>query len=210
MRESAVELNSRPSTSPGAPAAPPTPDKLDPTEVARWIDESSDRLVERWLADVRARGASWNPRVEKLLRRFFGLLVRMLPESLGPFSSQVKPLWQQTAQLFGSVAAQRGLAAGEVIEEFQLLREGLIRLLYDHPPSEGVTAVARRDYLRLNRTVDWGVSQASVGHTDVLFFSLFQGSGVPNRLDDELLAEVEDQLDEITAEFDGMMEALAG
>ena len=131
------------------------------------------------------------------------LFVKMLPETMGPFHAQVDPLWLRMAELYGSVAARRGLAAGEVIEEFQLLRECLLRLLFDNSSvvKKGLDATALRDILRLNRIVDRGVTQASVGHTDVLFFTLFKGSGVTDTLDDPLVAEVHAQLDGIRDEL---------
>ena len=115
--------------------------------------------------------------------RFCGLLTRMLPGALGPLREHVEPLWLQTAELFGSVAAQRGLAAGEALDEFQILREVLIRELYADPPAGGRVPLSLRDLLRLNRVIDRGVTQAGVGHADALFFALFQGSGVPEHLD---------------------------
>lgn len=131
------------------------------------------------------------------------LFVRMLPETMGPFHDQVDPLWLRMAELYGSVAARRGLAAGEVIEEFQLLRESLLRLLFDNSKvtKKGLDATVLRDVLRLNRIVDRGVTHASVGHTDVLFFTLFRGSGVPDTFDDRLVAEVHAQLNGIRDEL---------
>ena len=181
---------------------------LPPRDFARWMDSHRDELALRWLDDLRARDAMWSEEIEAMVGRFLDLLVAMLPGVLGPYRNQVEPLWIRTAELFGSVAAQRGLAAGEAIEEFQLLRERLIRLLFRSPPVAGVGRMSLRDVLRLNRVVDQGVTHASVGHTDVLFFALFRGSGVPEALDAEVRAEVELQLDEIRAEFDTVMAAL--
>lgn len=144
------------------------------------------------------------------MRRFVDLFVTMLPANLGPYREQVEPLWLQASELFGQVAAQRGLAAGEVIEEFQILREALIRLLYAEPPTVGGARVSLRDILRLNGIVDRGVTQASVGHTDALFFALFQGSGVAESLDEELLAEIDDQLETVAREYRSVMGALRG
>jgi hypothetical protein len=48
----------------------------------------------------------------------------------------------------------------------------------------------------------------SVGHADVLFFALFQGSGVPELLSAEVRLEVTSQLEAIGEEFRIMMASL--
>ena len=92
------------------------------------------------------------------------------------------------------MAARRGLSAGEVIEEFQILREIIVRAMFEQPPAGGGRGLRMREVLQLNRTVDIGVTQASVGHTDLLFFSLIHGSGVPTPLGPEDLREVREQI----------------
>lgn len=136
------------------------------------------------------------------------MLVEFLPAFLGPYREQVRPLWGQAAELYGSLAAMRGLAAGEVIEEFQLLREEMLRLFYDEPPVRESEDLSLRDALRVNRVVDDGVTHASVGHTDALFFALFQGSGVPRSLSGEQAVEVREQLATVRSEFRELMELL--
>ena len=175
--------------------------KLEPVELARWLEVRADRIRDRWLSDVQSRDSGWSPAVEALTIEFFDLFLDMLPHGLGPFKDQVEPIWVQTAELFGSMAAKRGLAAGEVIEEFQMLRDAVIRFLYAEPPVEGPLKISLRDLLRVNRFVDRGVTQASVGHTDALFFALFQGSGVPEYLDEEVTREVSEQLQAIKDEL---------
>lgn len=175
--------------------------KLEPTELARWLAERAERIRDRWLADIRGRGGSWSEPVEALIVEFFDLFLAMLPHGLGPFKEQVEPLWVQAAELFGSMAASRGLAAGEVIEEFQTLRDAVIRFLYAEPPVEGPLRISLRDLLRVNRFIDRGVTQASVGHTDALFFALFQGGGVSEGLTEENVAEIREQLDGIRRDF---------
>ena len=193
---------------PPSPAFPTTPKKLEPLEFARWVDARADRLAESWLAEVRARQPRASEEVSALLGRFFGVLASMLSTSLGPYREQVEPLWLQVCELFGSAAAQRGLAVGEAVEEFQILREVLIRALYAEPPAEGQFPIPLRDLLRLNRVIDRGVTQVSVGHADVLFFALFQGSGAPEHLTVELMAEVSEQLASVSAEFRSVMSSL--
>ena len=185
-------------------------DKIDPVELARWLREHEERLADRWLAGVVARHGHVDDHIRDLLSEFVGVLVPVIPAFLGPYREQVEPLWRQASELYGSVAAMRGLAAGEVIEEFQLLREEIVRLFYDVPPVRDLDRLTLRDVLRVNRIVDLGVTHASVGHTDVLFFALFQGSGVPKGLKDEQGDEVRAQLRTIGAEFRGVMENLRG
>ena len=177
-------------------------------EFARWVEAHRDALAEGWLTEVLAREAGNSEERRYLLERFFRLLVSMLPATLGPYREQVEPLWVQVSELFGQVASQRGLAAGEVIEEFQVLRELLIRLLYTDPPTEPGTRVALRDLLRVNRIIDRGITQSSVGHTDALFFALFKGTGVPEPLDEALAGEVIDQLDALERDFSDVMRNL--
>jgi hypothetical protein len=182
---------------------------LEPVEFAGWFEQRAGRLAERWLAEIRARHARWGPTQDTLLDRFFALLTAMLPASFGPYRAQIEPLWLQVSELFGSVAAQRGLAAGEAVDEFQVLREVLIRELYMEPPAGGLP-LSLRDILRLNRIIDRGVTQASVGHADALFFALFQGSGVPEHLNADVQREVGEQLDAIDEEFRAVMGLLKG
>lgn len=187
---------------------PPKRSKLEPLEFARWVEQRVGDMAERWLAEVSARQARQGTDVKSLLAPFFNLLTSMVPASLGPYREQVEPLWLQAAELYGSVAAQRGLAAGESVEEFQIVREVLIRELYSDPPAGGQIPLPLRDVLRLNRLIDRGVTQASVGHADVLFFALFQGSGAPEQLNAEVLLEVTAQLASIAEEFKTIMAAL--
>ena len=182
--------------------------KLEPVELARWLEARADRIRDRWLSDVQSRDSGWGPEVQALTIEFFDLFLAMLPHGLGPFKDQVEPIWVQAAELFGSLAAKRGLAAGEVIEEFQLLRDAVIRFLYAEPPVEGPLKISLRDLLRVNRFVDRGVTQASVGHTDALFFALFQGVGVAEGLTEETVAEIRAQLDVIRGEFRQVERAL--
>jgi hypothetical protein len=166
------------------------------------VEARRDRLADRWLREIRSRYDRRANGVNELLAEFVDLLVSFLPAMLGPYRDQVDPLWVRGAELFGNVAARRGLAAGEVIEEFQLLREAVIRLLYQEPPLAGRVPISLRDVLRLNRAIDRGVTHASVGHTDALFFALFEGSGIPDVPPTaELRAEIQSQLDMLRSEL---------
>jgi len=67
-----------------------------------------------------------------------------------------------------------------------------------------------RDVLRINRVLDQGVTHASVGHTDALFFALFQGTGAPESLSPEQVDEVEGHLRNLRREYREVMELLDG
>jgi hypothetical protein len=160
------------------------------------------RITQRWLREVQNRYDHGSNGINGLLEEFLGVLAGFLPGLLGPYRDQVDPLWLRASELFGAVAAKRGLAAGEVIEEFQILREVVIRLLYQDPPLGGRAPLSLREVLRLNRAIDGGVTHASIGHTDALFFSLFEGSGIPEAPPTaQLMAELRTQLDGIKDEL---------
>ncbi|MEX2526426.1 MAG: hypothetical protein WEA09_02205 [Gemmatimonadota bacterium] len=159
-----------------------------------------DFLSERWLMRLTSQGAAARGNGEGLLESFIPFLISFLPPSMGAFREPAEPLWKQAAELYGSVAAMRGLAAGEVIEEFQLLREVLIRRAWQAGEA-GELSLRLRDLLLLNRTVDLGVTHSSIGHTDALFFALFHGAGVPRALSPEILDEVGTQMAGLRAEL---------
>lgn len=164
-----------------------------PVDLAGWLHEHSTFIAERWAEGLLAARNSWSRAGESLVHTFCRGLVSFLPGMLGPYRTQILPLWSECAELFGSVAARRGLSAGEVIEEFQVLREVIVRLGFERPPSAG-GALEMRDVLQLNRAVDIGVTQASVGHTDLLFFNLVHGSGGPTPLGRDDMDEVVEQI----------------
>lgn len=175
---------------------------LNPFDLAHWLQCRTEPLKERWLEDLRLRGATKQDGVEELLEQFLELFLGLLPGLLGPYRDQLEPLWTQTSELFGSLAANRGLAAGEAVEEAQYLREAVLRLLYQDPPLAPSGPMGLREVLRLNRVIDELVTYTSVGHTDALFFTLFQGSGVPERLSDDVRYELRAQLETVRAALD--------
>lgn len=174
-------------------------------EFTRWLRRHTDEVARRWRAGIAQRADGLDAVSEALLARFLDLTLLLLPGCLGPLKAQFEPIFRRLAELYGSVGAMRGLAAGEVIEEWQLLRELLIRRVFAEPPDVGSPSLFLREILRLNRLVDRGVTYASVGHTDAMFFALFQGSGAPAQLDEHLLSEVEDQLQEIREDTDALL-----
>ena len=177
-------------------------DVVAPEELTRWLEERVQGLSQRWLREMDRRVEGNLGEARNLLEDLCPLLVSCLPHLLGPFRSQVEALWQEAAEFYGNVGSMRGLAAGEAIEEFQLLREVLIRQLFEDPPGDGLRTLGFREILRLNRILDEGVTYAGVGHTDALFFALFQGAGVARSLTPELYTEVADQITAIRRELD--------
>lgn len=165
-----------------------------------WLRAEMEFLSERWLTRLIAQGAAGRGNGGGLLESFIPFLTSFLPVSMGAFREPAEPLWKQAAELYGSVAAMRGLAAGEVIEEFQLLREVLMRRVWQ-AGEVGELTLRLRDLLLLNRTVDLGVTHSSIGHTDALFFALFHGAGVPRSLSPEILEEVGTQMAGLRAEL---------
>ena len=197
---------------PIAPSGSPAPQsgrhsrRINPVELAAWLQERLPKVTERWLREVHQR---YDPRpggINGLLEEFLTVLASFLPGMLGPHRDQVEPIWIRASELFGAVAARRGLAAGEVIEEFQILREAVIRVLYQDPPLRGRVRISLREVLRLNRAIDAGVTHASVGHTDALFFALFQGSGIPDAPPTaELMLEIGEQLHALREELNAVV-----
>lgn len=177
-------------------AAPASSDR----ELGQWLQRQSEFLSRYWFEEVCQR-ARPEPEMKPILRRFLEALTAMIPEAVGRDRARVAPLWKEAAELYGSMGAQRGLAAGEIVEEFQILREALIRLLFLPPSARDGAGLSLADALRLNRFLDEGVTHASIGHTDALFFALFQGSGVPEVPTAELVTDVEEQLRTIKEEL---------
>ncbi len=193
--------------SPGTPYGSPDPGdvphrKIGPMELAIWLHHRVPRLQERWSEEIRARGLGQGTDVDRVVERFVCQLVSLLPSLVGPYREQIQPLWIRASELFGTMAAKRGLAAGEVIEEFQILRELVIRDLYRDPPLGGKVPLSLREILRLNRALDRGVTHASVGHTDALFFQFFEADGDSVTMSvAEVAEEAEAQLELIGREW---------
>jgi hypothetical protein len=152
------------------------------------------------MEEIRSRRGDEPADVEDLLASFVDLLVSFLAPGIGPWRDEVEPLVQQAAELYGSLAALRGQAAGESVEEMQLLREAVLRFLFRNPPDRNAGGVGFREMLRMNRLVDLAVTHASVGHTDALFFSLLHGTGVSDQPRAEALEELREQLDHLAEE----------
>jgi hypothetical protein len=175
---------------------------LTPAELSAWIHDQEGAIAERWMGELRSRGERRDPQLDELLEAFLELLVSFLAPGIGPWRKQVEPLFQQAAELYGNLGALRGQAAGEAVEEMQLLREAILRVLFRNPPTRSGGGIAFREMLRLNRLVDLAVTHASVGHTDALFFNLLHGTGVSDRPRTEALDEIHAQLQHLAEERD--------
>ncbi len=183
------------------PGTGPSLAQLDAGEMQAWVVARSEKIVARWLSEVTKRLERRPQQLVDLLRDFYETFVSILPAILGPYRRRVRPVWQEAANLYGELAAERGLVAGEVIEEFQVLRVSLIRVLYAEPRMPPDVVPGMREVLRLNRLVDQGVTHASIGYTDSLVSALVAGPGVPESVTEELLTRVAEQLQAIRSEF---------
>lgn len=122
----------------------------------------------------------------------------------GPHRREADGLWLSASEWYGRTAALRGLAAGEIVEEFQYLRELVMRHLSELVillvPRQSMAAI-----LRLNRLVDTGTAHAVVGYTDALVESLLERQGIPLGAHETEESEVEDRLSQLEAEFAQLM-----
>ncbi len=167
---------------------------------ARVIAEQRDAMAAQWadwLGD-RITAAPTIPRAT--VEREFRLIIDTLGEMIGPLRREVRVVWFHVCEHYGRVASARGLAAGEVVEEIQHLRELLIRTL-------APTCAAMRPrqtlaiMLRLNRIIDKGIAVAVVGYTDALVATLFAQNGVPAPDTEYDVAEVERHLQALEQEL---------
>jgi hypothetical protein len=164
-----------------------------------WLVSQESTIATRWYQELMAISAGPKDDGATLLRSVATHLVSFIPPCLGEQRERGLEVWQQATHLYGSLAVRRGLAAGEVVEELQLLRNVILRLfLVDTPPGparEGSTEVIPPlELLTLNRVLDLGIARASVAYVDDLFFAHLQGSGVPGGITPELMEEMERQL----------------
>ncbi len=202
MRDSAQPAEIPPTRS-SVKSEYPSPGTTHPSpsmHLGEWLELQRGFLTVFWFEEILHR-VRMEPEMERVLERFLQLLTRMIPGALDHRRSAVDPVWKRAAELYGSLGAQRGLAAGDIVEEFQIVREAVVRILFQAPPTRYGAAVSLSDALRLNRFLDSGVTHASIGHTDGLFFALFQGSGVSTVPTAKLVAEVEEQLESLEEEW---------
>ena len=160
----------------------------------RVIAEMRDPMVAEWISWLGDRMGTASTIPRPAVEREFRLIIDTLAELVGPLRREVRPVWFNICEHYGRVAAARGLATGEVVEELQYLRELLIRQL-----APVLAAMRARQgmaiMLRLNRVIDKGVAVAVVGYTDALVATLFAQNGVPGPSSEEEAAGIDRQLD---------------
>lgn len=146
--------------------------------VRQAIRHDREQLLRQWVDWVDRRIEDTPGLRAPTVERQFAILIDILIELAGPLRKQATELWFSACEEYGRTAAVRGLAAGEVVEEIQYLRELLIHLLsetvFDLPPRQSMAVV-----LRINRMLDRGIAHAVVGYTDALVETLLDRSGVP-------------------------------
>lgn len=154
----------------------PSPPAL--AAAGRAIAAQREQFVKEWAEWIHRRQSAMESVPRSIVERQLRLLIDILSELAGPRRRYADPLWLTTSEWYGQTAAQRGLATGEVVEEFQHLREILIRdlsqLVSSLAPRQSVATV-----LRLNRFLDEGIAHAVVGYTDALVETLLNSRGVP-------------------------------
>ncbi len=163
--------------------------------IGQMLTSDRDQIHAEWAEWIVKRLPSSQPLRRETIDRQLGLLLDLLSQVAGPLRRESTELWLNASEWYGRTAAQRGLAAGEVVEEFQHLRGLLIRHLF-----EIVTTLPARqslaNVLRLNRLLDSGVAHAVVGYTDVLVESLLDRQGIPVGALETAESEMETRLDQ--------------
>ncbi|MFL5402158.1 MAG: hypothetical protein ACJ8BF_05005 [Gemmatimonadales bacterium] len=166
----------------------------------RVIAEMRDVMVSQWAEWLEDRQTGDHTIPRATVEREFRLLFDVMTEMVGPLRREVNAIWFHVCEHYGRIASARGLAAGEVVEELQFLRELLIRNL-----APVLVAMRARQgmaiMLRLNRVIDKGIAVAVVGYTDALVATLFSQNGVPSAGGDHDFGEVERQLEALEQEL---------
>lgn len=196
MSDFAQPAEVQPSRFPGSSKHPLS----DTRHLGDWLEVQREFLASYWFEEI-SRRVGMDQEMERVLERFLNLLTCMIPGALDHRRSVVDPVWKRAAELYGALGSKRGLAAGDIVEEFQIVREAVVRILFKAPPGRYGAALSLSEVLRLNRFLDSGVTHASIGHTDGLFFALFNESGVSTVPTTQLVAEIEEQLDALEVEW---------
>jgi len=167
---------------------------------SRVINDLRDEMVSQWADWLGDRMQTSTTIPRPVIERELRLIIELLGEMVGPVRREATPVWFHACEHFGRLAAARGLAAGEVVDEMQFLRELLIRNL-----APILAAMRQRQamaiMLQLNRVLDKGVGVTVVGYTDALVATIFAQNGVPSPGTSVDADEVGRQLEQIEGEF---------
>jgi hypothetical protein len=185
------------------PGGTPSVRPMTEIELCRWLEANAAELARRWSAELSSRPARDAGPLGALRDDLLHAVTRILAPATGPWRDEVEPHVHQLAAMYGNVSALRGLAAGDVVEEVQILREILLRFLFrEATPETGSRGLDLRELLRLSRVVDQLVTHANVGHIDALFFNLLHGTGVTEAPGEDVLAEIRSDLAHLQEEVD--------
>lgn len=172
--------------------------------VGKVMAEHRDSVVREWAGWLTARVSSAVPIPRPTIERELCLLFDILVESVGPMRRSVNEVWHHATEHFGRMGAARGLAAGEIVEEIQYLRELLTRRL-----GPLLTTLRQRQamaiILRLNAMLDKGIAVAVVGYTDALVATLFTQNGVPTPETAPDTHDLDRQVEELEAELHSVL-----
>lgn len=162
--------------------------------------DHKDAMITEWADWLVGRVSTTQAIPRTTLKRELRLIYDILIESVGPMRRSITEAWHHACEHYGRLGAARGLAAGEIVEEIQYLRELIIRRI--GPVLSGLRQrQAMAIILRLSATLDKGMAICVVGYTDALVATLFTQSGVPaagSAFDNH---EVEKQLEQLEGEL---------
>jgi len=174
----------------------------------RAISSHRGSLLSDWSAWVTSKLGPSSAVPHKTVTRQLALLLDTLGELDGPLRHDANDLWHITAEWYGRTAAERGLATGEVVEEFHYLRELLLREMSDiiaaSPARQSMDTV-----LRINRVLDQGVAHAVVGYTDALVETLLHRRGVLVSSGEVTASEIERQLEQFERDLQAIRDERA-
>ena len=168
--------------------------------VGKVMAEHREAVVREWADWLTVRVSSALPIPRDTVERELKLLYDVLTESVGPMRRAVTEVWHHACEHYGRIGAARGLAAGEIVEEIQYLRELLTRRV-----GPLLTTLRQRQamaiILRLNAVLDKGIAVAVVGYTDALVAALFTQNGVPAPEGATDTGDILRQVEELEAEL---------
>jgi hypothetical protein len=167
---------------------------------SRVINDLRDNMVSQWADWLGDRMQTSTTIPRPIIERELRLIIELLGEMVGPVRRETKPVWFHACEHYGRLAAARGLAAGEVVDEMQFLRELLIRnlapILAAMRPRQAMAIM-----LQLNRVFDKGIGVTVVGYTDALVATIFAQNGVPSPGTAVDADEVSRQLEQLEGEL---------